>query len=61
MVLLALIHEQQRLSLGSFGIPRMTLELNEAGLRVGERGIAPCTVDAFFERWWRDFGLGVKL
>lgn len=40
MVLLAHIREQHRLSLGSYGRPRMTLELNEAGLRVGERRVA---------------------
>jgi transposase InsO family protein len=40
MVLLAHIREQHRLSLGSYGRPRMTLELNEAGLHVGERRVA---------------------
>lgn len=38
--MLAHIREQHRLSLGSYGRPRMTLELNEAGLRVGERRVA---------------------
>lgn len=32
MVLLAHIHDQHRLSLGSYGRPRMTEELNELGL-----------------------------
>ena len=35
MVLLALIRDQHRLSLGSYGRPRMTKELNELGLQVG--------------------------
>lgn len=35
MVLLAHIRDQHRLSLGSYGRPRMTVELNELGLRVG--------------------------
>ena len=37
MVLLAHIRDQHRLSLGSYGRPRMTEELNELGLRVGQR------------------------
>lgn len=37
MVLLAHIREQKRLSLGSYGRPRMTAELNELGFDVGER------------------------
>ena len=38
MVLLAHIRDQHRLSLGSYGRPRMTEELNELGIRVGQRG-----------------------
>jgi putative transposase len=37
MVLLVHIRDQHRLSLGSYGRPRMTEELNELGLRVGQR------------------------
>ena len=37
MVLLAHIRDQHRLSLGSYGRPRVTEELNELGLRVGQR------------------------
>jgi putative transposase len=36
MVLLAHIREQRRLSLGSCGRPRMTAELKDLGLAVGE-------------------------
>ena len=36
MVLLAHIRDQHRLSLGRYGRPRMTEELNELGLRVGQ-------------------------
>lgn len=36
---LAHIREQYRLSLGSYGRPRMTMELKEAGLNVGERRV----------------------
>lgn len=39
MVLLAHIREQRRLSLGSYGRPRMTAELKDLGLQVGERRI----------------------
>ncbi len=39
MVLLAHIREQHRLSLGSYGRPRMTEELNELGIRVGQRRV----------------------
>ena len=39
MVLLAHIRDQHRLSLGSYGRPRMTEELNELGLRVGQRRV----------------------
>ena len=38
MVLLAHIRDQHRSSLGSYGRPRMTEELNELGLRVGTAG-----------------------
>ncbi|WP_085982725.1 IS3 family transposase [Octadecabacter arcticus] len=39
MVLLAHIREQHRLSLQSYGRPRMTEELQELGLRVGHRRV----------------------
>ena len=39
MVLLAHIREQHRLSLNSYGRPRMTAELKELGLNVGERRV----------------------
>ncbi|AXX97800.1 transposase [Profundibacter amoris] len=39
MVLLAHIREQHRLSLNSYGRPRMTEELKENGLEVGHRRV----------------------
>ena len=39
MVVLAHIKEQSRLSLGSYGRPRMTMELKEVGLAIGERRV----------------------
>ena len=39
MVLLAHIRDQHRLSLSSYGRPRMTEELNEMGLQVGQRRV----------------------
>jgi len=39
MVMLAHIKEQSRLSLGSYGRPRMTEELKEIGLDVGHRRV----------------------
>jgi hypothetical protein len=39
MVLLAHIRDQHRLSLGSYGRPRMTEKLNELGIRVGQRRV----------------------
>ena len=39
MVLLAHIRDQHRLSLGSYGRPRITEELNELGIRVGQRRV----------------------
>ena len=39
MVLLAHIREQHRLSLGSYGRPRMTEELKELGFAVGHRRV----------------------
>ena len=39
MVVLAHINEQSRLSLGSYGRPRMTEELKELGLSVGHRRV----------------------
>ena len=38
-VLLAHIRDQHRLSLGSYGRPRMTEELNELGIHVGQRRV----------------------
>ena len=40
MILLAHIREQHRLSLGSYGRPRMTQELKELGLQLGQRRVA---------------------
>ncbi|UOA25283.1 hypothetical protein DSM110277_03737 (plasmid) [Sulfitobacter pontiacus] len=40
MILLAHIREQHRLSLGSYGRPRMTQGLKEQGLQVGQRRVA---------------------
>ncbi len=39
MKVLAHIREQYSFSLGSYGRPRMTIELKEAGLDVGERRV----------------------
>lgn len=39
MAVLAHIREQYRLSLGSYGRPRMTMELKEVGLHVGKRRV----------------------
>ena len=39
MVVLAHIKEQSRLSLGSYGRPRMTEELKEIGLEIGHRRV----------------------
>ena len=39
MKVLAHIREQYSLSLGSYGRPRMTMELKEAGLAIGERRV----------------------
>ena len=39
MKVLVHIREQYSLSLGSYGRPRMTMELKEAGLAVGERRV----------------------
>ena len=39
MVVLAHIKEQSRLSLGSYGRPRMTVELKESGVDVGHRRV----------------------
>ena len=40
MVTLAHIKKQSRLSLGSYGRPRMTKELKEIGLKSGTNGLA---------------------
>lgn len=46
MVVLAHIKEQSRLSLGSYGRPRMTEELKEMGLNVGHRRVGrPLSAD----------------
>jgi putative transposase len=39
LILLTHIREQYRLSLGSYGRPRMTMEIKEAGIDVGERRV----------------------
>jgi transposase InsO family protein len=39
MAVLAHIREPYSLSVGSYGRPRMTIELKEAGLNVGERRV----------------------
>lgn len=39
MAILAHIRDQHRLSLGSYGRPRMTEALNDPGLRVGQRRV----------------------
>lgn len=39
MKVLAYFRERYRLNLGSYGRPRMTLELKESGLDVGERPV----------------------
>lgn len=39
MAILAHIRDGHRLSLGSYGMPRMTEKLNELGLRVGQRRV----------------------
>ena len=39
MVVLAHIKEQSRLSLGSYGRPRMTEELKKIGLEIGHRRV----------------------
>lgn len=39
LVLLAYIREQHRLSLGSYGRPRMTEELKELGIGIGRRRV----------------------
>ena len=51
MVVLANIREQSRLSLGSYGRPRMTEELKEQGLNVGHRRVG---------RLMRENGIAVK-
>lgn len=46
LVTLAHIKEQSRLSLGSYGRPRMTEELKEIGLNVGHRRVGrPLSAD----------------
>ncbi|EEE38840.1 IS3 family element, transposase OrfB [Rhodobacteraceae bacterium KLH11] len=39
MIVLAHIKEQSRLSLGSYGRPRKTVELKELGLNIGHRRV----------------------
>jgi hypothetical protein len=43
MKVMAHIREQYSLSLGSYGRPRMTMELKEPGLDVGERRVGRLT------------------
>ena len=50
MVTLAHIKEQSRLSLGSYGRPRMTEELKEIGLNIGHRHVG---------RLMRQYGISV--
>ena len=45
MVLFAYIRDQHRLSLGSYGLPRMTEELNELGTRCAGFESCPATAD----------------
>jgi hypothetical protein len=45
MKVLAHIREQYSLSLGSYGRPRMTMELKEVGLDVGERRVGAADED----------------
>jgi len=48
MVLLAHIREQHRLSLQSYGRPRMTEELKELGLDIGHRRVGrPLSADCY--------------
>ncbi|VDS10349.1 hypothetical protein PARHAE_03563 [Paracoccus haematequi] len=55
----ARFREQHRLSLGSYGRPRMTEELNEPALRVGKRRVGrlmrqngiPAMPEAFLPIW----------
>ncbi|KXF91844.1 transposase [Phaeobacter inhibens] len=51
MVVLAHIKEQSRLTLGSYGRPRMTEKLKELGLNVGHRHV---------ERLMRENGIRVE-
>ena len=52
MVVLAHIKEQSRLSLDSYGRPRLTEELNELGLNIGHRRVG---------RLMRENGICVEL
>lgn len=45
MVVLAHIREQHHLNLGSYGRPRMTQELKEVGLSVGQRHVGRLMCD----------------
>ena len=49
LVLLAHIRDQFRLSLGSYGRPRMTEEMKELGLEVGHRRIGRLVIPPFLE------------
>lgn len=55
MKVLAHIREQYGLSLGSYGRPRMTMELKEGGLDVGERRVGRLMKinGRGFSRWLR--------
>ena len=63
MVMLAHIKEQSRLSLGSYGRPRMTEELKEIGLNIGHRrvGRSPLIVcrQTTAGQWMRQNGISV--
>lgn len=50
MVLLAHIRDQYKLSLGSYGRPRMTEGLKELGLNIGHRRIDRINAPEWFKR-----------
>lgn len=55
MVLLAQIHAQHRISLQSYGRPRMTEELQELGLRVGHTILFTRVSATAVKAWLQDF------
>lgn len=66
MVVLAHIKEQSRLSLGSYGRPRMTEELKEIGVDVGHRRVGRPPLGRFgfakspAGQWMRENGITVE-